>query len=141
MSKREPLPPPVSLCKSPTDPLSYAHFLHRVLHQKTPPMCITPDTNCAKLDVDNLLITILYCRRKECKMFREAEAIILNTCLQEGVSVDLVCSPLRTRTVARVRRLVVARLRKETNLSWVEIGMSLGRMGKSFRGAERPVPR
>lgn len=73
-------------------------------------------------------------------MFREAEAIILNECLTHGVSVDLVCSTLRTRNVARVRRIIVARLRKETNLSWVEIGMSLGRMGKSFRGAERPVP-
>jgi len=66
-------------------------------------------------------------------MFREAEAIILNVCLAEGVSTDLICSPMKTRNVVRVRRIIVTRLRQETNLSWAEIEFSLGKPARTLR--------
>lgn len=66
-------------------------------------------------------------------MFREAETIILNTCLREGVSADLICSRMKTKNVARVRNIIIKRLREETNLSWREIEHSLGKRERSIR--------
>lgn len=141
MPSRSYAPVAVQNLAAPFSPLSYAHWLQGVMHRKVHNSAFSSDTLCTELTLDNFLVTVLFSNRKECKMFREAETIILNECLVHGVSVDLVCSQLRTRNVVRVRRIIVARLRQETNLSWTEIGMALGRTTKSFRGAQRPLPR
>ena len=73
-------------------------------------------------------------------MFRRAESILLDVALTEGVALDLIRSRTRTKNVVAARKIVVARLRAETDLSWREIGMVVGRPCKGFRGAERPVP-
>lgn len=73
-------------------------------------------------------------------MFRKAEAILLDVALRHGVSVELIRSRRRWRTVVRARKEVVARLRRDTDLSWAEIAIVLDRSPKSFRGVTRPVP-
>lgn len=74
-------------------------------------------------------------------MFDEGERIIISECARHGVPVGLVKSKRRWGHVVACRRVIVARLRCETALSWLEIGFLLGRDGKVYRGAERPVPR
>jgi len=64
------------------------------------------------------------------QQFRNAEAILLDVALRTGVSVDLIRGRHRTRTIARARALAAARLRHETDLSWREIGMVLGKLGR-----------
>lgn len=73
-------------------------------------------------------------------MFDEAERIIISECARHGVPVDLVKSKLKTQTVARCRQVIEARLRRETTLSWGEIGILLNRGGKRYRGGARPLP-
>lgn len=70
-------------------------------------------------------------------MFRRAESIILDVAFEEGVSVDLIRSRIRTRTVVRTRQRVVRRLRQETDLSWSEIAMVLGRSQQGVRSIVR----
>ena len=74
-------------------------------------------------------------------MFDEGERIIISECARHGVPTGLVKSRRRWAHVVRCRKDIVGRLRRETTLSWREIGYLLGRDGKVFRGAERPVPR
>lgn len=70
-------------------------------------------------------------------MFRRAESIILDVAFEEGVSVDLIRSRIRTQTVVRARKKVVHRLRHETKLSWTEIAMVLGRSSQGVRSILR----
>ncbi|MBA7641484.1 hypothetical protein ES703_49167 [subsurface metagenome] len=70
-------------------------------------------------------------------MFRRAESIILDVAFEEGVSVDLIRSRVRTQTVVRARTRVVHRLREETKLSWREIAMVLGRSSQGVRSIVR----
>lgn len=71
-------------------------------------------------------------------MFRRAESIMLDVAFEEGVSVDLIRSRIRTRSVVRARKIVVRRLRWETDLSWREIAMVLGRSSQGVRSVLRP---
>jgi len=64
------------------------------------------------------------------KGFRQAEGILLDVSLRTGVSVELIRSGLRTATVAEARHLAAERLRQETDLSWREIGLVLGKRGR-----------
>jgi len=64
------------------------------------------------------------------RTFRCAEGIILDVALTTGVSIDLIRSPLRTRTIVGARREVCRRLLAETDLSWREIGMVVGKRGR-----------
>jgi len=73
-------------------------------------------------------------------MFDEAERIIISECLRHGVPIPYVKSTGKTRSVARCRAAIVARLRVDTDLSWKEIGLVLGRSVHNFRGSVRPVP-
>lgn len=73
-------------------------------------------------------------------MFDEAERIILAVCLRHGVPIPLVKGPGKTQTVTACRKEIVARLRKETTLSWKEIGWALGRTGINYRGTRHPYP-
>lgn len=116
-----------------TFPSPFLHFFIRLLH-------IRSDRLCTALTLDGFRHVMVYRGQRRCKMFRRAEAILLDVALTEGVSVDLIRSYSRTKNVAQARKIVIRRLRAETDLSWREIGLTLGRSSTSFRGSERPVP-
>ena len=71
-------------------------------------------------------------------MFELGLTMARSVCAEMGVSLELVQSGLKTRNIAAVRQRIVDRLRAETNLSWREIGIIVGR-AKGFRGARRGV--
>lgn len=71
-------------------------------------------------------------------MFRKAEAILLDVALTYGVDTFMIKSRSRQRSVVRARKEVVARLRKDTDLSWSEIALVVGFRG-GFRGYRRPA--
>jgi chromosomal replication initiation ATPase DnaA len=73
-------------------------------------------------------------------MFDLAERIIKAECVGHGIPVRLVRSKSRIRGVPAVRKIIVRRLRLETDLSWAAIGFLLHRNPATFRGGERPVP-
>lgn len=60
-------------------------------------------------------------------MFRKAQNIILDVALEHGISIEMLRGPGRTRTVARARQEACRRLREQTDLSWSEIAMAVGR--------------
>lgn len=72
-------------------------------------------------------------------MFDLAMRIVRAECLLHGIPVGLVRSRSRIRNAVEVRKIIVRRLRAETDLSWGAIGYVLKR-GASFRGAQRPLP-
>lgn len=71
-------------------------------------------------------------------MFDRAEFIVRATCLHEGIPVALLREGRRTKTLARIRQDIATELRKETTLSWAEIGLMVGR-GKTYRGRRKKV--
>lgn len=69
-------------------------------------------------------------------MFDKAEFIVRATCLHQGIPVSLLKEGGRTKTLARIRQDIAAELRKETSLSWAEIGLLVGRP-PTYRGRRK----
>lgn len=69
-------------------------------------------------------------------MFNTAQKIIQEVCQAYGVTPAFLEDGKRTKTRSEIRRKITERLRKETSLSWVEIGELLGRT-KSYRGPKK----
>jgi len=59
-------------------------------------------------------------------MMRNGRSIVENECVKEGVTVEELWHSGKTKTMAMLRRTIVARLRNETTLSWREIAMLVG---------------
>lgn len=72
-------------------------------------------------------------RSRRVKMWDRAELIIRHTCLQEGITLTMLESGRRTKTIARIRQEIAKRLREQTSLSWSEIGTLVGR-SSNYRG-------
>jgi len=66
-------------------------------------------------------------------MFHQGQAIIDNICREEDITLEVLRSRKRTKTIARIRHRVAQALRGGTSLSWGEIGELLGRTA-SYRG-------
>ena len=73
-------------------------------------------------------------------MFELAENIIRSECRKHGIPVSLMRSKSRIKGVPAVRKIIVRRLRLETDLSWAAIGFLFKRNPGAFRGGERPLP-
>lgn len=71
-----------------------------------------------------------------------AKQIVKEECFRAGVSeVELLIAP-KTRTWSWIRRVIIVRLREETNLSFREIGTMVGRSSgvqKQYQRAVAPV--
>lgn len=63
--------------------------------------------------------------------FRKAEALILKVALEEGIQTDDLLFGPRTKTIGGARQKLMRLLREQTDLSWREIGMVVGRKGKA----------
>ena len=66
-------------------------------------------------------------------MYKTAQRIIEEICQAHGVTLSFLKDRRRTKTRSQIRWEITERLRKETTLSWLEIGELLGRT-KSYRG-------
>lgn len=69
-------------------------------------------------------------------MFDKAEFIIRAACLHAGIPVSVLREGRRTKTLAHIRQDIATELRKETTLSWAEIGMLIGR-ARTYRGRRK----
>ena len=65
------------------------------------------------------------------KSFKKAQKIVAMMCEAEGIPGEWLVGGLRTLTVARLRQSLVVRLRRDTHLSWREIGLLCGYSGRA----------
>ncbi len=61
---------------------------------------------------------------------RKARLIIGYECLNHGITQKELREGGRTKTLSQIRRQIIMRLRKETELSWREIGSLVGLTSK-----------
>ena len=65
------------------------------------------------------------------KSFKKAQKIVARSCQDVGIPGEWLVGGLRTPTVAKLRQALVVRLRRDTDLSWREIGLLCGYSGRA----------